>query len=140
MKYLDTDIIGYAIENHPRYGKAAAKILQDIDSGKLKAAASMLVPAELIGVLVRLNRILERKSKPPVDIQKCIDAVFSLPILWLELSLGVMERASTYTFPINGGDYIHVATMETASVHEIISADSDFDKVTFIKRIDPLDY
>ena len=52
----------------------------------------------------------------------------------------IVERASSYLFDINGVDYIHVASMETNSISEILSADADFDRVPTVKRIDPLDY
>jgi hypothetical protein len=34
LKYLDTNIIAYAIENHPKYGERCKKILEDIESEK----------------------------------------------------------------------------------------------------------
>ena len=44
MIYIDTNIFIYAIENHPKYGSACKKILLDIESEKVKAGASILVP------------------------------------------------------------------------------------------------
>lgn len=36
MIYLDTNVIIYAIENHPVYGKKCKDVLKDIEEGKLK--------------------------------------------------------------------------------------------------------
>lgn len=33
MKYLDTNILLYVIEQHPRYGKSCTRILSDIERG-----------------------------------------------------------------------------------------------------------
>jgi predicted nucleic acid-binding protein len=140
MKYLDTNVIIYAIENHPKYGKACKKILQDIESGKIKVCASMLVLVEIINVLTKINKLLRKESKNELDIRKNMDAVLSLPIMWYDLGFLVIKQASEYEYNIAGADYTHIATMELNSVNEIVSADQDFDKVNVIKRIDPLSY
>lgn len=140
MKYLDTNVIGYAIEGHPKYGRACGKILADIQAGRLKAACSILVLVELISVLRKVNRELERRRLPPLDIRANIDAVLSLPITWLELGVFLLKRAAEYQYNIHGADYVHLASLELHDIREIISADSDFDKAGFVKRIDPLEY
>ncbi|MBI2971558.1 MAG: type II toxin-antitoxin system VapC family toxin [Candidatus Aenigmarchaeota archaeon] len=140
MIYLDTNVIVYAIENHPKYGKKCKQILEDIASEKLKAHCSVLVLAELINVLTRLNRILRERREKALDIRHNIDAVLSLPITWVDLNFAVIRRASEYDYATAGADYVHVATMELDSITKVISADADFDHVEFIKRIDPLGY
>jgi len=140
MKYLDTNILGYAIENHPKYGQSCKKILQDIQDGTLRAASSVLVLSELIGVLKKINKELIRRKIPELDIRANIDAVLSLPITWLELELFIIKRAAEHTFPAPGADYVHAATMEIHGITHIISADQDFDRAGGIKRIDPLQY
>ena len=140
MKYLDTNVIVYAIENHPRYGEACKKILQDIEGGKLRVSCSMLVLVELISVLKKLNAILSRQGERELVIEDNIEAVLSIPITWIDLDFLIIEKASAYSFHISGVDYTHVATMEVSSITEILSADPDFDKVPMIRRIDPLAY
>ena len=58
----------------------------------------------------------------------------------LTWTFSIVERASTYSFDINGVDYIHAASMEVNSITEVLSADADFDKVPMVKRLDPLGY
>ncbi len=140
MIYLDTNIIVYAIENHPKYGKACKKILEDIEARRLEASASVLILVELINVLVKLNKILKRRGKKPLSIKENILAVLSLPIVWVDLDLLIIEKASEYTFEINGVDYIHVASMEVNSINEVLSADKDLDRIRIVGRIDPLEY
>lgn len=140
MIYLDTNVIIYAIENHPRYGKKCKNILEDIESEKLKAGCSVLVLVEIINVLTRLNKALKEQKERSLDIRKNIDAVLSLPIIWLDINFAVIKKASEYNYNISGADYTHIAAMELNSIKKIISADADFDEADFIDRIDPLEY
>ena len=140
MRYLDTNIIVYSIENHKDYGNYCKKILQDIEDGKLKVACNHLVLVELINVLQKINKILIKDKKRSLDIKKNIDAVLSLPIIWFDLDLLIIKKASEYDYPISGSDYIHIATMEINSIKEIISADKELDKISTVKRVDPLKF
>ena len=140
MKYLDTNVIVYAIENHPRYGEACKRILEDVEDGKLRVSCSVLILVELISVLKKLNGVLSRQGGKELVIEDNIGAVLSLPITWVDLDLLIIEKASTYSFNISGVDYTHVATMEVSSITEILSADGEFDRVPMIKRIDPLGF
>lgn len=140
MIYLDTNIIVYALENHPKYGSACRKILVDIESGRLKACASMLVLIEMINVLTKLNKILHETGKERLNIPRNVEAVLSLPIVWLELNFYVIKKAAEYDHNVSGVDYVHLAAMELNSVTKIISADAELSRIEFIKRIDPLGY
>lgn len=73
-------------------------------------------------------------------IEDNVEAVLSPGITWVDLDFLMIERAATYSFDINGIHYIHAASTETNSITEILSADTDFDKVPTIKRLDPLNY
>jgi len=137
MIYLDTNIIIYAIENHPKYGKACKRVLEDIEKRRFSAGASMLVLIEAVNVLNKINKELKTEGKDQLNIREMIDAIEALPITWLDIDFLIIERASEYSYSINAVDYIHLATMETNGINEIISADEGFDK-TSMKRIDPL--
>lgn len=139
MMYLDTNIIIYAIENHPKYGNACKKILLDVESGKLKVCSSMLVLVESINVLTKINKVLKKKGKE-LNIKKNIDAILSLPIVWFDLNFFIIKRGAEYDYNVSGVDYIHIASMELNSVTKIISADEELDAIDFIKRTDPLGY
>lgn len=140
MIYLDTNIIIYAIENHPKYGNSCKQILLDIESGKIKACSSMLVLIETINVLTKINKILEGQNKKKLDIAKNIDAILSLPIIWYEINFLIIKKAAEYDYHISGVDYIHLASMELNSIKKIISADAELNKIDFIRVIDPLKY
>ena len=138
MKYLDTNVIIYAIESHPKYGEKCKGILKAVENAELEVCASTLVLVEVINVLCKLNKILEEEQKEKLNIKKNIDAVLSLSIKWIELDFAIIRRASEYEFKVSGIDYVHAASMELSLVDEVISADEELDKIDFIKRIDPL--
>ncbi len=140
MKYLDTNVIGYAIEDHSKYGNSCKKILGDVQSEKIKVCCSILVLVELINTIKKINKELKRVGRKELEIRANIDAVLSLPIQWVEMEMFIIKRAAEYNYNINGADYIHIATMEVNGVYEILSADADFDVPQHIIRIDPLDY
>ena len=140
MRYIDTNTIIYSIENHPKYGKACAKILSEIENEKLQVSSSILVLIETIHVIQKLNKIINNEGKKQLNIRDNIDAILSLPITWLDINFPVIRRASEYDYKISSVDYTHIATMEMNGIKEIISADDELDKVDIIKRIDPLDY
>ena len=140
MKYLDTNVIIYAIESHPKYGEKCKDILKAVEDAKLEVCASTLVLVEVINVLCKLNWILEEAQKEKLNIRKNIDAILSLPIKWIELDFAIIRRASEYEFKVSGIDYVHVTSMELNLVNEIISADEELNKIDFIKRIDPLTF
>jgi len=52
----------------------------------------------------------------------------------------VVEKIVDFPYPAQTADHIHAATMEIQGIKEIISADKDFDAITGIVRIDPLEY
>ena len=138
--YLDTNVIIYSIENHPKYGRACTKILSDIENETLQVSSSMLVLIETINVVQKLNKILKSEGKKQLKIRDNIDAILSLPITWLDINFPVIRRASEYDYKISGVDYIHIASMEINGIKKIISADDELDKVDLVKRIDPLKY
>ncbi len=140
MKYIDTNIFIYAISNNEKYGSVCRKILLDIENGKLRVCASMLVLVEIINSLSKINKELKKINQKSLEIKQNINAILSYPITWFELEFFTIKKSTEYFFAIASTDYFHLATMELHSIKEIISADEELDKVDFIKRIDPLDY
>ncbi len=140
MKYLDTNVIIYAIENHPDHGAGCKKVLQDIQSKNLSVASSMLVLVEVISVINKINRILKKEGKKLLNTKDNIDAILSLPIVWYDINFFIIKRAAEYSYNMAGADYIHLASMESNSITEIISLDEHFDRIPSIKRINPEDF
>lgn len=140
MNYIDTNIFIYAITNNEKYGNACKRILLDIENEKINAGASILVLVEIINSISKINKELKKANRKPLDIKHNIDALLSYPITWFELEFFTIKKSAEYSYNIASTDYFHLATMELSSIKEIISADTELDKIDFIKRIEPLDY
>ena len=140
MIYVDTNVIIYAIDNHPRYGASCRKILEDVQESRLEAACSVLVLVVLINVLKKIDDTLSRERKSILNLGANIEAVMSLPVTWLDLDFLVIERASSYSYDVGGIDYVHISSMELNSITEIISADRELDRIRILTRVDPVEY
>jgi predicted nucleic acid-binding protein len=140
MYYLDTNVLVYAVENHPLYGGRSQKILADVVKGRIAVYSSMQVLSEVISTLVKINRLQEREGGEKIDIPRKIELILALPINWIDVDFQVIKGAASYGYKISGSDYIHLASMELFSLNKIFSADREFDKVGFLARIDPLNY
>ena len=111
--------------------------MEDIESERLKAGASVLVLVEVLSVLNKINRLLKKEGRKQLDLRKNIEAILSLPIVWFDLNFMAIKRSSEYSYDVSGVDYVHVATMDLNSISEVISADEELDKIKPIRRIDP---
>lgn len=141
MTYLDTNVLLYAIFKDEKYGRVCARILEAIESKRLKVGSSSLVLVEVMGALRKWNGTQRRGRKPTIDVTKNIEAILSLPIVWFDLTVYVVERANGYDYPIQTADCIHLATADLQGMSGILTADQGFDSAAAVaKRIDPLDW
>jgi len=71
-----------------------------------------------------------------------VDAVFSLDIPIYEIDPSDIRSAMDIfdKFRISPYDCVHAAVTKRAGPHHIISADKDFDKIDWIKRLDLKSY
>lgn len=140
MMYLDTNVILYAIERHPRYGDACKRILYAIERGRLKVGASVFVLLEVMGGLQKLNRSSRsvRRQPPLFSLRENMDALLSLPIVWFEMSIATVDRVCVHMDTMRTADALHIATAELHDIREILSADTDFDHIPSLRRVDPL--
>lgn len=129
--FIDSNVFFYAKILDREYGVACAEILDRISKGKLEAATSTLVIIELANAL--------RKYGLSDEVKDVVDAVFSLDIHVFDVdSLGVRNAVGIFDeFRIGTYDCVHLAIMKDAGIADVISADRDFDKVNWIKRLDP---
>ena len=132
--FIDSNIFFYAKIMDKEYGEDCAKILNTIVRGELKAATSSLGIIELANAL--------RKYGLSNEVTYVVDAVFSLNIPILQVDpLDVRNAMEIFNeFKISPYDCTHAAVMRKAGTNKIISADREFEKITWIKRIDPKSY
>lgn len=129
--FIDSNVFFYAKILDRKYGDACAKVLDKIVRGELEAVTSTLVVIELANAL--------RKYGLSDEVKDVVNAVFSLDIGVFEVdSLDVRTAAGIFNeFRISPYDCVHAAVMRKARIVDIISADKDFDKIAWIKRLDP---
>jgi len=130
--YIDSNIFLYAKIMDKKYGPACAKILRKIHERKIKATISTLIILEVANTLRKIGL----KNKVYDEIR----AILSLPLTIQPLTLPIIhETLKIYKEnKISPYDCAHAATMKNLKIKHIISADTDFDKIKWIKRIDPL--
>ncbi len=138
MKYIDTNVIIYALEEDSKYSEKCRKILKEIEEKKLGGGISILSMVEIIHVLHKHKHVLTPGKN--IDMGGIVAAIESIGLEWFDLGFAVIERAAKYDYNLGGADRVHLATMDINSITEIISEDKDFDGIPSIKRIDPLDY
>lgn len=133
MIYIDSNVFFYAKIMDRKYGKACAKILEDVANGKIKACISPLVAIEVANPLRKYGI---------KGIKDTIDAILSLDIEVHPIDEIIVRMAAEIfdKFGISPYDCIHATTLHARGIKEIISADKEFDKIKNIKRIDPLRY
>ena len=132
MYFVDSNVFFYAIVSDVRYGQACSSIVRDIADGKIEAAISSLVVIEVANALHRYGKS---------DLAEgCVDAMCSLPIVIEAVDVVIAREATriSYQAGISPYDSVHVAVMRRLGISEIVSADTDFDRVNGIKRLDPL--
>jgi len=129
--FIDSNVFFYAKMLDRKYGDACAKVLDKIVRDELEAVTSTLVVIELANAL--------RKYGLSDEVKDIVNAVFSLDIHVFEVdSLDVRTAAVIFNeFRISPYDCVHAAVMRKAGIVDIISADKDFDKIAWIKRLDP---
>lgn len=129
--FIDSNVFFYAKIADREYGSACAKILEKVVRGELEAVTSALVIIELVNAL--------RKYGLGNEVKRVVNAIFSLDISIHEVDpLDVRNAASIFDESrISPYDCAHAAVMKRVGIINIISADKDFDKIHWIKRLDP---
>lgn len=132
MAYIDANIFVFAAIRHQSEPKALQSItlLKKISEKRLSASTSILTWDELVWVCRKLL-----PSKESVEKGK---ALLDFPNLNIrDVTLPVVHKAEQLmeTYSLKPRDSIHAATALLAGEKVIISDDSDFDKVTELKRV-----
>jgi len=132
--FIDSNIFFYSKILDREYGKACAKIVRGIAEGKIRAVTSVLVIIELVNAL--------RKYGLDSEARNVVDATFSLDIHIYEIDPSDVRIAMDVfdEFRISPYDCVDAVIMKRAGAINIISADKDFDKIDWIKRLDPKNY
>jgi predicted nucleic acid-binding protein len=129
--YVDSNIFFYARIMDKVYGKSCADAIRRIQSRKIEASASTLVPIEVANAMRKYGLAKEAANE--------IHAIFALGMEILPVEgTDVQESVGIYRDAgISPYDCLHAAIMRRYGIKEVLSADKDFEKLPWLKRLDP---
>lgn len=129
--YVDSNVFFYAKVGDRVFGESCAAVLRRIASKEIEAAASGLVPIEVANALRRYGLAKEVVGE--------VRAIFSLGIEVLPVEAADVRDAAEIFGEVGVSPYdcLHAATMRKNALSEIISADREFDRIGWLKRLDP---
>lgn len=130
--FLDTNVIlRHLLQDDPEQSPKATAFLIRIERGELKVRASELVIFETVFTLQR------RYQQPKARIREILLPLLLLPGILLPGKRGWMKVFNTYVdLNLSFADAYHVVLMEKLKLSEIATFDTDFDRVSGIKRVE----
>jgi len=125
--YIDTNVLVYAFINSERLGELCRSIIRDMHIGKIIGLTSCLAFDEFLWSV--------KKIKPDLFIDMGKD-LLNLNIKFIDVNKIILHHALDIilNYKLKPRDAIHAATMELNNIKNLISEDSDFDKIGWIKR------
>jgi uncharacterized protein len=130
MNYLDANILIYAIADDGEKGLACKRILNKIAEGNIRACTCYLSWDEFLFIL----RKKLGKEAAIVESGKLLN----FPnLIWIVVDDAIIRNAQIISekYSLHARDAIHAASTILSRSDNIISDDSDFDKVKELKRI-----
>ncbi|MGH9876923.1 MAG: type II toxin-antitoxin system VapC family toxin [Nitrososphaerales archaeon] len=132
MRFLDSNVFIYHLLNDPRNGKHARKILESVEDGQ-EAAVPLMAITQICSYL--------KWRKLPETIPIFLKLLQSLPTLNKEETLfsdyiSALSLQEKLRLPWTMWDDLVIASqMQRLGIHEIYSFDTDFDKISVVKRL-----
>ena len=149
--FLDTNILLYAIAEHPRFGFWCDGLLDRIHRGELAGHVSVIVlnelvhklmigevaqktglkPGQVIPYVKRQSEILETLEAYEIVAQ--VEASYGLRILGVTSDSFQTARRLMQTHRLLSNDALHLAVMYEAGVRDLVTGDADFDGIEGIQ-------
>lgn len=135
--FLDVNLFMYAAGRPHPLKEPCIRILSDVERRYLQAAINTEVLQELlyryshIGLAGKGIQLCREVLKYPLAV---------LPVTLEDIHVAVELFDAHRSQGITPRDAIHAATMQNHGLTQIISADTDFDRLSFVTRRDPLAY
>lgn len=127
--YLDANFFIFAKLSTDTKGSRARNILNQIVSGK-RAITSSLALDEVMWIFIKNKQI--NMLRPIIEE---IYTIKNLEVKEVSATTPLIALEFIEKYNLKPRDAFHLAIMESFNVKEIVSDDSDFDKVKNIKRI-----
>ncbi len=130
MIYLDTNIFIYALTAENARAEECKKVIEEIARGDKKGCTSVLTWDEVIHVLTK-----EKGKEIAVQESKQFLMIPHLLFCKADREVIMMAQEIVEQYDLDPRDSIHAATALINGAQEIISNDSDFDRIKELKRI-----
>jgi uncharacterized protein len=130
--FLDANILMYAAGAHHALREPCRNALSRAVSHRTTLVTNSEVLQEIIYRYYSIRKAEIARVVYQTAVRLCVDV---LPVTE-EHTARALELLSKYP-RISPRDAIHIATMESAGIHSMLSTDRDFDDLEEIQRVDP---
>jgi len=134
VSFIDANVIMYTVGKEHKYKDPCSLLIQKIAKEDIIVASDTEVLQEIL-YRYWLIREFERAEETYRDFKKLVSLMFPITTDDVDLALELLERYQN----IQPRDAIHAAVMLNNGLTTIYSADSHFDEIKGIRRIDPID-
>ncbi len=136
MRFLDTNIfIRYLTGDDPVQSAACSRLWEQIIQGKEDVTTSETIIAEVCYVLSSLRLYHISHEEIAVRLRPLL-SLSSLKLPKKHSFMRALDMYSTHSF-LDFEDAMTIAHMEREGIKELVSYDTDFDRIPDITRIEP---
>ena len=133
--FIDTNIFMYAAGSAHRLKGPCQKVIQQMAEGIFRGVTNTEVLQEILYRYLSLQRKKEA-FECLANVLELVEVCWPVSVEEVNATKGLIEKYPSLQIR----DAIHVSSMTSHSLQEMISADKDFDVVREIKRIDPTEF
>ena len=132
--FLDANVVLYAAGAPHPHREASAELILQAGRGEVRVATDAEMLQELLHVLARRGRRPDAVALVRETIGVCVE---TFPVTAADI-----DEACSLVETIDGlsvRDAVHAAVMLRQGIHDVVSFDSDFDRVPGLRRLTPAD-
>ena len=133
--FLDTNVVMYAAgSEHPLRQPCRQALRRAVD-----ARIPLITDAEVLQEILYRYFAIRRPDRAAVVYRSTVDLCDEVTPITENDTARALELLQSHA-QLTPRDAIHVATMESAGVRRLLSADRDFDVVPSVQRVDPTEF
>lgn len=145
--FLDTNILLYAVTDHPRFGQWCNTLLDRIHRGDVAGYVSAVVLNEFIHKLIigevaqktglKPGQVIQYLKRKPEALEELatyaivdeVDTRYDLIILEVTADIFRIARRLMQAYRLMSNDALHLAVMQKSNLQNLVTNDSDFDGI-----------
>ena len=134
MQFVNANIFVRVLAgDHPEHSPSAYAFLKNLDSGEIRATTSESVVMEVVYVLS--SRTTPRMHRN--DIADRLRALLRIRGLVVPHAEAIWDAAGYETSLVDFVNCLSAAHMKRQDITEIVSFDRDFDRLSWVTRVEP---